>query len=76
MSDGTVITMSDGSNWRPATSVDRIQCASCDNLVDTPAEIASYPSGRCPQCGNLWTGAESRHTEITVTAPEAIKGEA
>jgi uncharacterized paraquat-inducible protein A len=76
MSDEHIITSSDGSKWRPSTSVDRIQCASCDNLVDTPAEIASYPSGQCPQCNNPWTGAESRHTQVTVTAPEAIRGEA
>jgi hypothetical protein len=44
MSDETVITMPDGGRWRPATSVDTIQCHNCDNLVDTPEEIASYPA--------------------------------
>jgi hypothetical protein len=42
--------------------------------VDTPEEIASYPDGNCPDCGEAWTGAEVRSTSIMVTAPEAIRG--
>ncbi len=76
MTDGTVIIMEDGSRWRPSSSSDRIKCDSCDNEVDTPAEVASYPSGLCPQCNNPWTGAETRHTNIYVTAPESMAGEA
>jgi len=45
MSDETIITMADGSKWRPSTSRDIVSCASCDNEVDTPAEILSYPNG-------------------------------
>jgi len=30
MSDGTIITMPDGGRWKPATSVDTIQCHNCD----------------------------------------------
>jgi hypothetical protein len=44
--------------------------------VDTPEEVASYPGGNCPDCGNNWTGAEKRSTSIIVTAPEAIEGSA
>tara|TARA_B100000676_G_C17701239_1_gene641365 strand:- start:302 stop:529 length:228 start_codon:yes stop_codon:yes gene_type:complete len=73
MSD-TVINMPDGSKWSPSTSVDVVQCESCGNLVDTPAEIASYPDGKCPDCGESWTGSEVRATTITVTAPEQING--
>ena len=77
MSDETVIVLGDGSKWKPATSVDTIVCAheTCDNIVDTPEEIASYPSGTCPECGNPWLGTETRNTAISVTAPEAISGE-
>ena len=77
MSDETVIILGDGSKWKPATSVDRIVCATvgCNNIVDTPSEIASYPNGTCPNCGNNWLGSEKRSTSITVTAPEAISGE-
>jgi len=71
----TLITMPDGSRWKPSTSSDTVRCVSCSNEVDTPEEIASYPSGSCPQCGDSWTGAESRSTSVTVTAPEAIRGE-
>ncbi len=71
----TIITMPNGSKWRPATSSDKITCVSCGNEVDTPEEIASYPDGKCPICGQLWTGKEKRSTSITVTAPEAISGE-
>tara|TARA_Y100000592_G_scaffold60164_1_gene94123 strand:+ start:233 stop:460 length:228 start_codon:yes stop_codon:yes gene_type:complete len=74
MSD-TVINMPDGSKWSPSTSVDVVQCESCGNLVDTPAEIASYPDGKCPDCGENWTGSEVRATTITVTAPEQINGD-
>jgi len=70
----TIITMADGSKWRPAQSSDTIKCVSCDNLVDTPAEVASYPSGTCPNCNSPWTGVEQRHTSIVVTAPESIQG--
>ncbi len=73
MSD-TVINMPDGSKWSPSTSVDVVQCESCGNLVDTPAEIASYPDGDCPDCGESWTGSEVRATTITVTAPAQING--
>ena len=72
----TIITLSDGSRWKPSTSSDIVHCASCDNAVDTPEEIATYPDGICPQCENPWTGAERRSTSITVTAPEAVRGEA
>ena len=71
----TIITMNDGSRWKPSTSSDMVHCVSCDNAVDTPVEIASYPDGNCPGCGEAWTGAEKRSTAITVTAPEAIRGE-
>jgi hypothetical protein len=39
----TVITMQDGGQWAPATSKDIIHCSSCENAVDTPEEVASYP---------------------------------
>jgi predicted RNA-binding Zn-ribbon protein involved in translation (DUF1610 family) len=71
-----VIQMPDGTRWKPSTSSDMVHCVSCNNAVDTPAEIASYPGGNCPDCGQSWTGAEKRSTTIIVTVPEAIKGEA
>ena len=70
----TILVMNNGSHWKPATSSDKVHCVSCENIVDTPEEVASYPNGTCPQCGNAWTGAEKRSTSITVTAPEAIEG--
>ena len=72
----TIITMFNGSKWKPATSSDTVHCVNCDNAVDTPEEIATYPDGNCPDCGESWTGKERRSTSITVTAPEAISGEA
>ena len=72
----TVITMPDGSRWKPSTSSDTLHCVNCENIVDTPAEIASYPDGNCPDCGENWTGSERRNTSITVTAPEPMSGEA
>lgn len=69
-----VITMPNGSTWKPSSSSDTVHCANCGNAVDTPAEVASYPDGTCPQCGNSWTGSESRSTTITVTMPEQISG--
>jgi len=75
MSD-TIITMRDGSKWKPSTSSDTVHCVNCGNVVDTPEEIASYPDGNCPDCGEAWTGSEKRSTSISVTAPEAISGEA
>jgi len=72
----TVITMPDGSRWKPSTSSDTLHCSNCPNIVDTPEEIASYPDGNCPDCGVPWTGSERRNTSITVTAPEALSGEA
>ena len=39
MNDDTVITMVDGSRWRPSTSRDIVHCATCPNEVDTPAEV-------------------------------------
>lgn len=74
MSDGTVIVMADGGRWRPATSVDKLQCHNCDNLVDTPEEVASYPNGTCPDCGESWTAETKRHTAITVTMPQSMDG--
>ena len=72
MSDETVITMPDGGRWRPATSVDKLQCHNCDNLVDTPEEAAAYPNGNCPNCNNPWT--EKRSTTISVTMPVSLGG--
>jgi predicted RNA-binding Zn-ribbon protein involved in translation (DUF1610 family) len=68
--------MPDGTRWQPATSSDIVHCEGCGNAVDTPEEVLSYPYGKCPECGNNWTGAERRSTSIQVTAPEPIKGEA
>ena len=72
MSDDTILIMSNGSKWRP--SIFKTIHSSCNNAVDTPEEIASYPDGNCPQCGNTWTGSESR---VRISQlPEAISGEA
>ena len=71
----TIIKMPDGSRWKPSSSSDTVHCVNCENVVDTPEEVASYPDGNCPDCGQSWTGAEKRSTKITVTAPEAIRGE-
>jgi hypothetical protein len=70
----TIITMADGSTWAPATSKDIIHCASCENAVDTPEEVASYPNGNCPDCGNPWTGSEGKGISISVTAPAPLGG--
>lgn len=69
-----VFNKPDGRKWKPYTSTDVVHCVSCDNKVDTPEEIASYPSGSCPQCGYGWTGGENRSTIIKVTMPESITG--
>lgn len=74
MSD--IIIMPDGSKWKPSTSFDTVHCSNCNNAVDTPAEVASYPNGNCPDCGQNWLGEERRSTKILVTAPEPIKGDA
>ena len=74
MSDNTIFTMDDGSKWKPSTSRDLIHCANCGNAVDTPEEIQSYPGGNCPDCGNSWTGDESKSTIIQVTMPQSITG--
>jgi len=68
--------MAHTTHWKPATSSDTVHCMSCDNAVDTPDEIASYPHGTCPHCNGPWTGVERRSTQIKVTAPEAGRGEA
>ena len=49
-----------------------VSCANCGNDVDTPEELASYPSGSCPECGNSWTGTETKSTTIRVTVPAAL----
>ncbi len=74
MSDETIIVMDDGGRFRPSSSVDKLQCHSCGNIVDTPAEVASYPDGTCPQCGLKWTAETKRHTAVTVCMPEAAGG--
>ena len=70
----TIITLPDGSTWSPSSSTETVSCANCENEVDTPEEIASYPDGNCPDCGESWTGSESRSTNIRVTAPDPISG--
>ena len=69
-----ILIMPYGSKWKPSTSTDLVECANCNNAVDTPEEIASYPDGNCPDCGESWTGSEKRSTTITVTMPEQISG--
>ena len=54
MSDETIIVMPDGGKWKPSSSVDTLQCHHCDNLVDTPEEVATYQDGNCPDCGKSW----------------------
>ena len=70
----TIITLPDGSTWSPSSSTETVSCVNCENEVDTPEEIASYPDGNCPDCGESWTGSESRSTNIRVTAPDPISG--
>jgi len=62
------------TEWLPATTSDKVYCVNCSNEVDTPEEIASYPNGNCPQCGNSWTGAEKRDTSISVASPTPLGG--
>lgn len=69
-----ILTMPNGSRWKPSSSSDTVKCVNCDNLVDTPEEISSYPNGNCPDCGQSWTGSENRSTTIQVTVPEEIAG--
>lgn len=71
MSD-TVVIMDDGSQWSPSSSTELIQCANCDNLVDTPEEAAAYPDGNCPNCNNPWT--EKRSVSIQITMPTSLGG--
>ena len=75
MTDQTVIEMVDGSKWSPSTSSDTVHCSNCGNAVDTPEEIATYPAGTCPDCGESWTGAERKDVSIVVTMPQALGGE-
>jgi uncharacterized paraquat-inducible protein A len=72
---GQIIQMPDGTQWKPSTSSDTVHCVNCDNAVDTPQELASYPDGDCPDCNQPWTGLERRSTTISVTMPEQISGE-
>ena len=72
----SIIVMPDGGRWLPSTSTETIKCASCDNVVDTVDEKASYPDGNCPECGKPWTGKERKDAVICVTMPQAISGEA
>ena len=44
-----ILIMPDGSKWKPSTSTDLVECANCNNAVDTPEEIASYPDGNYPR---------------------------
>ena len=69
-----ILIMPDGSRWKPSSSSDTVECVNCDNAVDTPEEIASYPDGNCPNCGSSWTGGENRSTMIQVTMPDSITG--
>ncbi len=71
---GQIITMPNGTQWKPSTSSDTVHCINCDNAVDTPEEVASYPAGNCPDCGQSWTGNERKSTRIQVTVPEQIAG--
>jgi uncharacterized paraquat-inducible protein A len=74
MSD-TILTMADGTQWKPSTSSDMVHCVNCDNAVDTPEETASYPSGNCPNCKQPWTGSERRSTSVMVTMPQQMSGD-
>jgi Zn finger protein HypA/HybF involved in hydrogenase expression len=65
----TILTMSNGSKWKPSKSSDTVHCVNCDHAVHTPEETSS-----CPSCGQSWTGAERRSTSITVTAPAPLGG--
>lgn len=69
-----ILIMPDGTRWKPSSSSDTVECVNCNNAVDTPEEIASYPDGNCPDCGESWTGDERRSTTIIVTMPEQITG--
>jgi len=70
----TINNVREKAKWLLSSSPDKIKCTNCYKLVDTPAEVASYPSGTCPNCSSPWTGLEQRHTAIVVTAPESIQG--
>jgi len=68
------ITMPNGSEWSPSTSQDIVHCEHCNNAVDTPEEVLSYPEGNCPDCGNPWTGSERKGIKIVVTQPQQLGG--
>jgi len=70
-----VITMVDGSQWSPSTSISKVHCHNCGNAVDTPEEFNSYPDGNCPDCGDSWLGSERIDTTIVVTQPQQMGGQ-
>ena len=70
-----ILIMPDGSRWKPSSSSDTVECVNCNNAVDTPEEIASYPDGNCPHCGTSWTGSESKSVQIKVTVPQELSGD-
>ena len=72
MSDESIITLEDGSKWRPSTSTDSVSCALCPNVVDTPQRLRLGRRVIVLICGNPWTGNEKRSTVISVTVPESI----
>jgi hypothetical protein len=70
----TILTLPEDRGRDASAGTDKVYCEGCDNVVDSPDTIASYPSGECPQCGTAWTGKEKRSTLIQVTMPESIMG--
>ena len=57
-----ILIMPDGSRWKPSSSSDTVECVNCNNAVDTPEEIASYPDGNCP--GRISGGLRSTEPNI------------
>jgi ribosomal protein S26 len=77
MSDEHIIVIGDGSRFRPSTSVDRLQCHHCDNCGRHTRRSCLIPRWQLVlTVEQSWTAETKRHTAITVTAPEAISGEA
>jgi predicted RNA-binding Zn-ribbon protein involved in translation (DUF1610 family) len=47
-----------------------IFCIMCNETISTKEDLLAFDTGTCPTCGKNW-----RNASVSVTSPEAIKGE-
>lgn len=62
-------TAIDNSVWNLDDGETGLRCFNCNHTPQDADEIATYPSGNCPSCGQGWSSTSPDRAGVMLTMP-------